>query len=317
MRFGATLLASILAGCASTGPALDEIADPAMPVRVELADVPFHPQADQQCGPAALATVLNYASVPTTPAALSPLVFLPVRGGSLQVELKAAARRFDRLPYQIEPHPGAILEQLADGRPVLVLQNLGLASRPVWHFAVVVGYDLDRDELVLRSGTDERLTMSARSFLRSWDRADRWALVIVEPGELPARARADRYLEAAAGLEAAGRRTAARHAYQRAVSAWPDESLPWLGLGNLAYFEGDLAAAVAAYRRAVEQSPRDAAARNNLAHVLAESGCIEAARQQAQQALRDAGSTPLAHEIEATLHAIAAQAPGECRYPRE
>jgi hypothetical protein len=35
------------------------------------------------------------------------------------------------------------LREVAAGNPVLVLQNLSFAWAPVWHYAVVMGYDAD------------------------------------------------------------------------------------------------------------------------------------------------------------------------------
>src|SRR5215212_8494513 len=65
--------------------------------RVELTAVPFFPQEDYQCGPAALATVLKHSGVDVTPDPLVSQVFLPARQGSLQLEMLAAARRYGRV----------------------------------------------------------------------------------------------------------------------------------------------------------------------------------------------------------------------------
>ncbi|MGD8236773.1 MAG: hypothetical protein PVJ65_11540, partial [Chromatiales bacterium] len=70
---------------------------------VQLADTPFFPQQAYQCGPAALATVLNANGVSISPEQLVPQVYLPERRGSLQVEMIAAARRYDQVPVVIEP----------------------------------------------------------------------------------------------------------------------------------------------------------------------------------------------------------------------
>jgi hypothetical protein len=59
---------------------------------IELADTPFFPQEALQCGPAALATVLGAAGVAAHPDALAREVYTPGLGGSLQLELVAAAR---------------------------------------------------------------------------------------------------------------------------------------------------------------------------------------------------------------------------------
>lgn len=53
----------------------------------ELIEVPFFPRTAHQCGPAALATVLNWSGVGTTPEALAHQVYIPDRKGGLAREL--------------------------------------------------------------------------------------------------------------------------------------------------------------------------------------------------------------------------------------
>lgn len=288
-----------LAGCAASPPLargvpLDQ------PRARELRDTPFFPQEDYQCGPAALATVLRASGAQVDPGALTPEVFLPGRRGSLQAELIGATRRHGRLAYELPGTGQALLAALAEGRPVLLLQNLGVKALPAWHYAVLVGYDVDRNVAVLRSGRHERLEMRWQSFARSWDRAGRWAITVLEPGIVPAQAEAARYLDAAAGLEAAGDRRAAALAYDAAIARWPDEPHAWLGRGNIAYTDGDLAAAVDAYARAVTLAPADAAARNNLAQALADAGCVTESQHQIERASTLAAGSAYAAAIAAT-----------------
>ncbi|MAT64660.1 MAG: hypothetical protein CMN57_03345 [Gammaproteobacteria bacterium] len=284
VRLAAALL---LAGCAGQPP-LTERPGPT-PVEVELAAVPFHPQQAYQCGPAALATVLNSAGVETGPGELTPEVYLPGRHGSLQAELVAAVRRHERLPYQLEPDIEALIRQLQAGHPVLVLQNLGIAALPRWHYAVVIGYSGERDSFILRSGTERRKLMDRDLFLRTWRRADHWALVVLPPERLPAEPDPDRYLRAAADLESTGRIDTARRAYVTASRHWPQRTAAWYGLGNTHYLAGEYEAAEAAYRQALELDPDNAAAHNNLARALLAQGCRDAAGQivEAGLGLRD------------------------------
>jgi Flp pilus assembly protein TadD len=66
-------------------------------------------------------------------------------------------------------------------------------------------------------------------------------------------------------------------AYTAAAQRWPDEALPRLGIGNVHYANGDLAAAEDWYRRYLKLAPGDPLGTNNLATVLAERGaCTEA-----------------------------------------
>jgi tetratricopeptide (TPR) repeat protein len=290
------------------GPQLPAMDGAGLPWRVELESTPFFAQQDYQCGPAALATVLVASGIDVTPEALVSQVYLPGRRGSLQAELVAATRSHGRLPYQPPPAFEDLLAALAAGHPVLVLQKTGAGPWPGWHYAVVVGYDAASDRLVLRSGTDRRLEMSAARFRATWDRADRWALLALVPGELPPRVDFARYMEAAAGLEAVGRVEEAGRAYRAAATRWPDQPLPRLALANVALARGDRAAAEADLRAALELEPQDVAARNNLAVVLHARGCPQAARREAEQAREQAGEGPLAAQVAATLRVIEAGA---------
>src|SRR5262249_855454 len=154
-----------------------------------------------QCGPAALATVLANAGAPVTADELVPEVYVEGLHGSLQAELLAATRRHGLIPYILAPSPHAPLAEVRPGRPVLGLENLRVPRIPVWHYAVVVGYDAGQDAIVLRSGTEQRRLERSSRFLRSWQRGDHWAFVAVEPGSLPATAAPDAYARAVIDAE--------------------------------------------------------------------------------------------------------------------
>jgi tetratricopeptide (TPR) repeat protein len=302
----AAAAALALSGCVAHGPQLAPADPGALPSRVELVGTPFFPQRDYQCGPAALATVLAAAGVPVQADDLVAEVYLPARRGSLQAEMIAATRGRGLLPYVLPPSKQSLLAQVAAGRPVLVLQKTGVGPWPGWHYAVVVGFDTLADQVVLRSGTSARLEMPAGRFLATWDRADRWALIAVAPGEMPANPGFARYMQAAAGLEAIGRIEAATLAYEAAVRQWPAEALPQLGLANLAHARGDLAGAERGFRAAIERAPGDAAARNNRATVLVELGCPAAARREIDTAAVLAYGGPHAAAVAETRREIEA-----------
>lgn len=276
MRWPVALAAAgLVAGCA---------ADPfrsvdTIPVdsAVELGETAFFPQEAYQCGPAALATVLQTSGVPVTPDELVPLVFIPERGGSLQTEIVATARTFGRIPYIIEPEFAALLRQLDAGRPVLILQNLGVSFAPAWHYAVVVGYSSARKEIILRSGTTERLTQSGRTFVNTWRRSDYWGVVLLPADEIPAGIDPQRYLSAVAAAESAQQFDLALPAYTAAATRWPDEPLAPLGIGNIQFARGDAGAAELWYRRVLDIEPQHPVGLNNLASVLiARGACNEA-----------------------------------------
>lgn len=298
-----------LSGCASSPPVLP----PDSPA-VELEETPFFAQKRYQCGPASLAMMLQAAGVDVVPDELSPQVYIPERKGSLQVEMIAAARTYDRVPYILRPSLEAMLAELRAGHPVLVMQNLGWDVYPLWHYAVVIGYLPGSDEIVLRSGVTERLVMDAGAFLDDWSKAGHWGVVTLRPDELPAADDPRGYLRAVASMEEAGRDEAALRAYAATAKRWPEMPEVWLGLGNARYALGDTEGAEAAYRKALERRGDLAVARNNLAQLLADNGCATAARREIERALESA-PPGLADTLRATRDKIAAMPDSSCPTP--
>ncbi len=298
----------LLSGCATT-PQLERLRakPPALPESVELAAVSFFPQEAYQCGPAALATVLNWSGAKTTPEALAPQVYLPARQGSLQDELLGAARRAGRIPYVLKPEFEVLLAEVAAGHPVLVLQNLGLSWYPKWHYAVVVGYDLAQEQLVLRSGTRERRLTPFAVFERTWRRGQHWAVVTMAPEELPTTAEEFTYLRAIATLEQLNRWHDVGIAYEKALSRWPQSQLAQLGLGNSRYALGGVREAERIFRRITQEHPDSAPAFNNLAQTLADQRRWQEARRAARQAVALGG--PLRAAYQNTLDEILRRSP--------
>lgn len=299
-----SLLLAALVGCAATSQTRLLIEDPPsdLPLRQELVDVPFFPQERYQCGPASLATVLDYSGLSVTAEELVPMVYVPERQGSFQVEMLAATRRHERLAYLIEPDLETLLRTLAGGQPVLVLQNLLLERYPQWHFAVAVGYDLARKEMILRSGLIERYTVPMRVFERTWRRGEQWAMVALTPGELPAYGHPHHYLTAVAAFEYNASTEAAERAWQAGVEHWPADADLLTGYANFLYQHGEYSRAVAHLRQAVTSQPEHAPAHNNLAWLLGEQGQREEAIALARRAVELAGEQ--AQPYRATLNRL-------------
>ncbi len=278
-------LAGVMCATGCITPALREPLPADLTSRRALLSVPFHEQEDYHCGPAALAMVLDFGGAPVTPEGVAPQAFTPGRKGTLQADMIGAARRNGRISFPLEGGMSGLLRELDAGRPVIVLQNLGLGWIPVWHYAVAIGFDLERGELILHSGPYREYRRPLGLFDRTWARSERWGQVILAPGELPRNLGEDAVLEAIAGFERVAP-AAAAPAYEAATARFPDSAPAWLALGNARYRERDLAGAARAFERASElPGTRRGPALNNLAHVLAERGDRDAARAAIERAL--------------------------------
>ncbi|MCR6632116.1 MAG: PA2778 family cysteine peptidase [Magnetospirillum sp.] len=254
------LCVGLLAGCAGPWPSGGTEGN------VRVADVPFYPQESFQCGPAAMASVLGWSGLDIRPAALEGQ-FVLVRDPRRM--LAEAANRYGRLAYPVTGTP-AMLTELAAGHPVIILQNLGVDSRPLWNCVVAIGFNQTRGEVVVHGGDQAARRVSLRLFERLWSDADQWGLVVLKPGELPAAARREDYVKAAYNLQRSGRYWEAVLAYDAALAAWPNEPDSLMGLGSSLYLLGDARGAADAFLAAAAVSADPSVAHAALDHIRGE-----------------------------------------------
>ena len=282
LALGLALL--VLAGCAVQTQALRAHPPAQLATARELSATPFFPQTEFHCGPAALATALAAIDRGVPPETLATQVFLPAREGTLQVEMLAGARRQGAVPTRLPAQLEALFAEVQAGHAPVVLLNLGLSFVPRWHYAVLVGYDLDAGDVVLRSGTTERAVMAMRTFEHTWQRAGGWAFVALPPGHWPGSAAEAAVVEAAVGFERVAPPAQAVATYRSALQRFEGNLSLAIGLGNSLYAMGDRAAAAAAFEAAARRH-HSAPAWINLATVRLELGERDAAVVAAREAV--------------------------------
>ena len=297
----------LLAGCAALAPLVPQTValrsdwPEGVPRQLELAQVPFYPQVEYQCGPAALAMALTHAGRPVLPDALVDEVWLPSRKGSLQLEMLATPRRHGTVSYRLAPRYPDLLRELAAGNPVVVLQDIG-PLLPQWHYAVVNGFDHETGTVYLRSGLQPRQEMSFTAFERSWIKGGYWAMVVLPPDRVAATATEDRWLEALLALARGRDVDATVRAYAAALQRWPDSLPAAVGLANQLHARGSLDRAASVLRAALQKHPRSEILLNNLAQTVSDQGRHKEALALIQQAAALDG--PFAAEVRATRQVI-------------
>lgn len=281
-----------LTSCASWTPpqqaALRGASPSGLPRRAHHPGLPFVGQpGDALCGPAVLASLLMAAGQQPELAALTEQVYLPGRQGTLQTEMLAGARRHGLLGVELPPQLTAAFTEVAAGRPVAVLLNLGLAWWPRWHYAVLVGYDLDAGEVWLHSGQQADARWSLVTFENTWARSGHWAFVALPPGQMPTQVDEVAVLRALLGLDRVLPPAQVLPAWRAAALRWPANDTLAMGEGNALLAAGQAIEAAAQFA-AVAQRSNSAAAWNNLAAARLQLGARAGAREAALRAVERA-----------------------------
>lgn len=256
-------------------------------------EVPAFAQTRDHCGPAALASLLSWAGRPETPDALAPLVYAPARHGTLPVELAREIRSRGLLAYRVRPDAAALLAEAAAGHPALVLENRGLSWVPLWHYSVLVGYDLDEEAAVLLSGHSDPDLLNLSTFARTWKRGGSFALLALPAGALPAADDPDGILASLSDLEEAGQAAAAAQGYDAFLVRWPESWRAAFGWGNTLHALGRDDRAAEAFRRAHGAGPERPEPLNNLAMLAFARGRREEAEALARTAVEKAAEAGL------------------------
>lgn len=261
-----TLVATALTGCATAGRQTREVLQlppETLPRSSEIKSVPFINQTENYCGPATLTMAMQWAGKSVTVDQIAPEVFTPGKKGTLQTDLISASRRQGMMAIPIKGMR-PLLEEVAAGHPVIVLENLGFGWFPRWHYSIVYGYDLQEQQLIMHSGDKANTRKFMNRFERGAQLADYWGLVVLPPGKLSASGSALDHLRAAAGLEQANRIEEADIAYTQILTRWPNHLAALIGIGNVSFKKKNFSRAVTHLKTAVKLYPDSEQARHNL-----------------------------------------------------
>jgi tetratricopeptide (TPR) repeat protein len=223
-------------------------------------EVPFIAQKPDYCGPAALAMLANYYGHPVTQDQIASAIYLPEIRGTLTADLAGYAKQFGLWVRQYQGTRADLHQKLSAGIPTIVLGKLG----DHYHYFVVLDYR--GDELIVHSDTRPNLRMREDDFLRWWNRADRWTLLVCPPDKATWSLSADEHNDLGVFYERAGKFIAAAGNYREAAELQPQNSYFQLNLGNALLKQKLYAEAATAFAKAGDNPD----ALNNLAYAYGE-----------------------------------------------
>ena len=250
---------------------------------------------DDRCGPGSLALVLSAHGDRVSEPELAAVLPDVAGRGVLSVDLLLAARQRGFDAALVAGSLERLRGEIGHERPAILMLRLFDAPgrrRDVYHYVVVDGADPVRRLFRFQYGDGQARWAPLESVEKGW-RASAHALLVVWPREAT-----DAVLRRAVALEGEGRMDDAAALYRQVLEVRPRSVRAWVDLGNVEAARRRPDEAEQAYRRALEISPDDRDALNNLAWLFLEQGSrLEEAETLAAKAASRAGpDRPLAQD---------------------
>ncbi len=258
----------LLAGCATKAIQTEKILTDrnTLPIASTIENVPFVDQSVGYCGPATLTMAMQHAGHAVKIEDIAKQVYTPGFKGSLQSDLISTSRRQGLTAIQIQ-NLSSLLKEVSAGNPVIVFENLALSWMPQWHYALILGYDLQKKEIIMHSGHEAYTRIDMAEFERSWKLGDYWGLVVLPAGKLSASADELSHVTAAVGLEQANKFNEAEISYRAILKKWPTSLVALIGLSNITFKKGQYKETISLLKLATKSHPESEAVKHNLSVV--------------------------------------------------
>ena len=165
-----------LAALACAGPTLSGLDTSGSPPRHLIEGVPFFKQAAHQCGPAAMASVLNYRGIKVSPEEIIAAIYSRGAGGTMDFDMVLYACKQGRKAEKYKGSLENLRKNVDSNNPLIVLVDYGFLSYQRNHFMVVLGYD--ESHVYVNSGMEPIAAISNDDFIRTWKKTNFWTLLI-------------------------------------------------------------------------------------------------------------------------------------------
>lgn len=152
------------------------------PEAVRLHEVVPYLQDPEQCGPFALAALLEYIGVKADPDRLAQKLYSPGAGGTLTMDLYLEARRRGLATEQLPGSEDTLVEELQDHGPTVVLFKYPRLQSTVGHFILVTGYSDDPRGFFVLWGDGKLSWIKLDRFHQLWSESGFWMLTVHREG---------------------------------------------------------------------------------------------------------------------------------------
>ena len=254
----------------------------------QILNVPFIKQKKAYCGPAALCSVLNYWKFFCTQETIAQKIYQPDLRGVLNVSLQRYAQEQGFWAKSYQGSFKRLKEFLKNGHPVIVIEKLHPYILNRRHYVVIVGFREDEKLILEHTGKQAFVRRSYHGFLRNWQCAGKWMLVVCPPEKVNfTLTTLEEYLELGVMLEKKEFFDLALNNYHNALNLQKDNPVILFNIGNI-YLKTKLwDKAEQSYLRAIDLKEDFADCSNNLSYVYLNKANYDLAYLYIEKALAD------------------------------
>ena len=175
------VLAAFIAALPGCGASSFDAVRPGLEARGHYIEgVPFVKQAEFDCGPAALASILSFRGKAADLERITASVYLPKLRGTLPMDLERYAKDEGFKTSSSAGTHSSLRSAIRSNIPVICLLDLGFWFYRQPHFVTVIGFDDGNSLFIMHDGGTPNRTMGYGDFERNWARAGKW-MIVIEP----------------------------------------------------------------------------------------------------------------------------------------
>ena len=151
---------------------------PPAPGRVIIDGVPFVKQKDKYCGPAAMASVMQFYGRGVGQDEIADAVYTPGLDGALISDMENYARAEGYRTEAVNGSEESLTALIDEGVPAILLVDRGKWKVSVPHYYVVYGYDAAKGTFILHTGDKGGQEITFDKLDGEWKKMNRLTLVI-------------------------------------------------------------------------------------------------------------------------------------------
>lgn len=141
--------------------------------------VPFIKQTDNKyCGPAALATVMEYYGDNIDQQVIAKSVYTPELNGSLISDMRSYASERGYVSKTRSSNTGELQKVINDNNPAIILIDRGKWKVSIPHYYVVYGYNKNEKVFIINDGNDKARRISYEKLKSEWQKMNNMMLLI-------------------------------------------------------------------------------------------------------------------------------------------